>query len=352
LSLTRVFCLCFCGATALLLRAIYTLTLHMPALELSDAYAPPELTPFETCDGLAAGRTRQKTTIVMMGQTRKRSDSSIYGENNLEAHYPYILSRYQDCAIVDKILLIWHGRAADLILPERRSRIQVTVDERNRMIDRFNVSEFVCTDSVLFLDDDLSLTCNALTGLLRNFRAEGGNRYLGMDARSFENGRYHLKRRAGGAYNLVIGKTFLFPTRHLEDFMANPAIVEAIEGERRTCDDILLNAVVQKATGRPPLVICGYREEQILWPHSFAPRWNLWIPSGLSSMDPPWKWGYNFSKSSWGTTRSACGDWALKEVGLDNFLWETEARPLDEAPEIWLGGFRNTCGFWRYLFWL
>ncbi|CAC5416562.1 EXT2 [Mytilus coruscus] len=180
-------------------------------------------------------------TVILMGYSPRRLNN-----------YDLILPAYVHMPITNQIILIWNNRNISFTPKIDSSKITFIKAKVNSMNNRFNVSQYVHTDAVLIIDDDVLISDSLLSLMLLRW-SENIDRLVGIstDKRFVNSKNEYLVQ--GKEPSLVIGKTMLFHHKYLQKYMQDKALVEW--NDKRFCEDISMNALIFKETKLKPLFV-------------------------------------------------------------------------------------------------
>ncbi|CAC5416571.1 EXT2 [Mytilus coruscus] len=204
-------------------------------------------------------------TVILMGYSSRRLKN-----------YDLILPAYIHMTIINQIIFIWNNRNKSFTPEIDSPKFTFIKAEVNSMNNRFNVSQYVYTDAVLIIDDDVLISESLLSLLVLRW-SENMDRLVGVsrDMRFVNSKNEYLVQ--GKEPSLVIGKTMLFHRKYLQKYIQDKALVEW--NDKRFCEDISMNALIFKETKLKPLFVS-------MTAHSS--RRNLSDTDGASIIDKNW----------------------------------------------------------------
>lgn len=208
----------------------------------------------------------EKTTIVLMGYSTKRNQN-----------YKNIFEAYGSMdSLIDKIIFIWNNvnEPTPTIPNKYTTEIQLIRSTKNSLNNRFNVSMFVKTRSILTIDDDILLSKDAISNLLNSYK---GNPEVitGLFGRSYsEDGKYYYTIRPN-LNKMALTGTAIFDTKYAIAYMENSKVMEFVDSEMN-CEDIAMNFLVRYITKKEPIILSNAK-----WIHKLPE------PDGLS-LKPGW----------------------------------------------------------------
>ncbi|VDI14797.1 Hypothetical predicted protein [Mytilus galloprovincialis] len=217
-------------------------------------------------------------TVVLMGYSTKRFPN-----------YNEILPAYTKYQMIDQILLLWNNKNASFTSNIDLPKLTFIQSEVNSMNNRFNVSQYIRTDAVLVIDDDV-LISEALLSLMLLRWSENPSRLVGIsrDMRYVNSMNEYIVR--GKNPSLTIGKTMLFHRKYLVKYMQDTKLVDW--NSKRYCEDISMNALIFKETNLRPL---------------FVPMSAQGSRKDLSEVD-----GASVVDTKWALRRTECVQWAAQ----------------------------------------
>jgi len=184
-----------------------------------------------------------KLTMVIQGYAPRR-----------KANYHKLWEAYgtYDRA-VDKIIFIWNN--VDNPPPDIPNNTAVPIQfiqaHSNVMTNRINVLDYLRTEAVMVVDDDVILNRNLVHCMLHSWR-KNPDRMVGLDERSVTDKGDYFNGPIMGKHGMVLGKTMLFSSKYIKPFFSDVGLVKLAAHE---CDDIALNAFISKQSGMSPLVV-------------------------------------------------------------------------------------------------
>ena len=194
---------------------------------------------------------------------------------------------------------------------------------KNSLNNRFLVAEFVRTEAVLMVDDDVLPSPSLVRCMVAKW-ASAPEQMIGLDLRrvgmrsktrtSERKAMYvrvrHTYVHAPGDHvdawlqNTVIGQTMLFHRRYMLMYTRDDAVLAVVE-RRKNCEDIIINAFVANSTGRGATLVRRH--------HGFT-RAKLSDKHGLSNtigFAP----GMDVEVEAWRALREECVEWVYEHFG-------------------------------------
>ena len=242
--------------------------------------------------------TRNRTTVVLMGYHAERL-----------SNYARIFGAYSNMTdVLDRIVFLWNNDRAPPPHVPRTPNVPIFVHltHSNLMHNRFNVSRLVRTPSILLLDDDLVLSEQTISRMLR-VHALRPNDLIGLDHRGFDASGRYLFHKSPPSRTLVLGKTMLFANHYAVKYMQDAPLLDP----QTPCahgEDLAMNFLV-RAHGHGPVVL----------PVSPGDRVHLPETRALSS------------NRDWSRERTVCVRWLLVRHHTHN-------------ASCWYGTSRFRCG--------
>lgn len=184
-----------------------------------------------------------KLTVVIQGYSPRRI-----------ANYPKLWTAYGSYdRAVDKIIFIWNNvESPPPPIPNNTAvPIQFIQATANLMTNRYNVLQYLNTEAVMIVDDDVVLNRNLVHCMLHEWRMNKA-RLVGLDERSVTDKGDYMNGPIDGKHSMVLGKTMLFSSQYLTPFFSDPGLVRVAAHE---CDDISMNAFISKQSGLSPLIV-------------------------------------------------------------------------------------------------
>jgi len=277
---------------------------------------------------VAADVKATAATIVIMGHSLSRAN----------ANYEQIFTQYMSQgADIDSVVFVWANQKEPIPLyvkwlaSKRREtgtpHLLVLRARRNSLNYRYLVGDFVRTDAVFTVDDDV-LPSPRLVRCMLEVWARAPDQVLGLDLRRvgmvekttgsekramYEHVRHeHVQpsRVAGDARlrNTVIGQTMLFHRRYMAMYARDDAVLALVE-RRKNCDDIIINAFAANATGFGATLV--RRSKGFL-------RAKLSDAHGLSNT-VGFAPGMDGTENAWFALRAEFVEWAYEHFGPSAF---------------------------------
>jgi len=231
-------------------------------------------------------KTAQKTTVVLMGYSTRRKEN-----------YNKIFEAYGSMdSLVDKIIFIWNNinESPPHIPAIYRKRIQMVRMSRNSMNNRYNISRYVDTTSVITVDDDVILTPLAIKKMLEN-HLKTPDLLIGLDERSYTTeGKYLFT--TSPRRKLVIGKTMMWNIKYGPIYFEHTQLVDFTD--THPCEDVAMNFLIRSITNQEPIILKSDATFRIDLPE----------PDGLSL------------KQGWSKKRNKCVAFMLKYFETENLF--------------------------------
>lgn len=186
----------------------------------------------------------KKTTIVLMGYAEAR-----------KSNYDIIFRTYGNLSnIVDKIIFIWNNqKIKPPLIPATKVEIFLWRPKSNSLINRYRISAFVRTSSVLTIDDDVLLSGPMISAMLEN-HFQFPERLIGLDERHFNlKGDYLFFPTGSKSMLIVIGKTMLWNIKYAEKYIDDLKLVDFTH--QVPCEDIGMNFLIRNLTSQEPIII-------------------------------------------------------------------------------------------------
>lgn len=171
--------------------------------------------------------------------------------------HTYLSTSYRP--IIAKVILVWNN--VDNMPPEfdieDPYRLVVIRAQKNSLNNRWvEVLPFVDTDKILNLDDDLYISKAGIICMM-NWQAQDPTRMVSPFVRRIEaNGTYILDElKDSSPYTMVLPRAILLSRTHLELYKAPQYshLRDYVDLQEAHCDDVVLNMIVLKHSGKPPL---------------------------------------------------------------------------------------------------
>lgn len=182
-----------------------------------------------------------EVSVVLMGYSTKRIPN-----------YESILKVYLNMKMIKTIVLIWNNKHDNFSSKYDLSKITFVYPDDNSMNNRFNVSQYITTDAVLLIDDDVVMSEPLLRHMLLGW-TKNVNRLVGVDSdMRFVSAKNEYKIEGRRAV-IAIGKTMLLHRKYLQQYMNDKQLVKWNKG--RFCEDISMNGLITNITGLKPLFV-------------------------------------------------------------------------------------------------
>ena len=185
-----------------------------------------------------------KTTIILMGYNTKRIPN-----------YKTVFKTYGSMTdVIDKIIFIWNNQN-DLPpkIPNTDVYVQLVKGDKNLLTNRYKMSRYVTTSSVITVDDDVILPRNTILVMLKEYN-KNPNLLIGLDDRSYtDDGKYIPRMTETTVNKLVIGKTMMWNKKYGDILFQHKDVVEYVNTVHPGCDDIAMNFLIKSITKKEPI---------------------------------------------------------------------------------------------------
>ncbi|KAJ8602337.1 hypothetical protein CTAYLR_004210 [Chrysophaeum taylorii] len=226
-------------------------------------------------------------------------------------------------AVVAKVLVIWNGPndGAPTSLTcgsewrETRSgrrgalgssSVEIVVQERNTLLNRYRHAARIKTEAVLLQDDDVVHSPTALRAFAWMHLA-APRQILGVPPeRDYEHrpereAKYqfaYIFHPRGGPYSFLLGQTSILSKSYLNQFLAGAprSSLSYILSHKPTCEDLTLHFFVANATKLPPAVFADLRPRMVSGPKTAQMHSST-------------------RKRAWNNRRARCLDRLVKDFG-------------------------------------
>ncbi|XP_006049877.1 exostosin-like 2 [Moschus berezovskii] len=197
--------------------------------------------------------TQDSFTLIM--QTYNRTDLLLR-----------LLNHYQAVPYLHKVIVVWNnvGEKGPEELWNSLGPHPVPVNFKaqttNRMRNRLQVFPELETKAVLMVDDDLLISAQDLVfafSVWQQFPDQivgfVPRKHVSTSSGIYSYGGFELQTPGfgnGDHYSLVLIGASFFHSKYLELFQRQPAAVHALLDETQNCDDIAMNFIIAKHTGK------------------------------------------------------------------------------------------------------
>ncbi|XP_004699283.2 exostosin-like 2 [Echinops telfairi] len=178
-----------------------------------------------------------------------------------------LLNHYQAIPHLHKVIVVWNniGEKAPEELWNSLGPHPVPVifklQTANRMRNRLQVFPELETSAVLMVDDDMLISAQDLLFAFSVWQ-QFPDQIVGFVPRKhvstasgiYSYGGFELQipgLQNGDQYSMVLIGASFFNSKYLELFQKQPATVHALLDETQNCDDIAINFIIAKHTGKP-----------------------------------------------------------------------------------------------------
>ncbi|KAJ1171641.1 hypothetical protein NDU88_003501 [Pleurodeles waltl] len=198
--------------------------------------------------------TRDSFTLIM--QTFNRTDVLLK-----------LLNHYQAVPNIHKVIVVWNNigekTPEELWVSLGPHPVPVVFEEQtvNRMRNRLQPFSALETDAILMMDDDTLVSAHDVTFAFSVWK-QFPDQIVGFVPRKhiltssgiYSYGGFELQAPElgnGDLYSMVLIGAAFFHRSYLESFQRQPTAVHALIDETQNCDDIAMNFIVAKHTGKP-----------------------------------------------------------------------------------------------------
>ncbi|XP_033007403.1 exostosin-like 2 [Lacerta agilis] len=179
-----------------------------------------------------------------------------------------LLNHYQAIPRLHKVIVVWNNigeKAPEEIwnsLGPHPVPVIFKTQTVNRMRNRLQVFPELETKAVLMMDDDTLVSAHDLVfafSIWQQFPDQivgfVPRKHLPSSSGIYSYGSFELQSPGGGngdQYSMILVGAAFFSSEYLELFQKQPEAVHAMIDETQNCDDIAMNFLVAKHTGKPP----------------------------------------------------------------------------------------------------
>ncbi|XP_069497670.1 exostosin-like 2 isoform X2 [Ambystoma mexicanum] len=178
-----------------------------------------------------------------------------------------LLNHYQAVPNLHKVIVVWNNIGEKT--PEELWKslgphpVPVVFEEQtvNRMRNRLQEFSTLETDAILMMDDDTLVSAYDIMfafSVWKQFpdRIVGfvPRKHISSSSGIYSYGSFELLSSESGngdLYSMILIGAAFFHREHLERFQKQPSAVHALIDETQNCDDIAMNFIVAKHTGKP-----------------------------------------------------------------------------------------------------
>ena len=201
------------------------------------------ISPYPNIDKKST-RVTLKTTIILMGYNTERIPN-----------YKTLFETYGSMTdVIDKIIFIWNNQK-DLPpnIPTTDVYVQLVKGETNLLTNRYKMSQYVTTSSIITVDDDVILPRNTILRMLKEYQ-KNPNLLIGLDDRSYtSDGKYIAKEMETTVNKLVLGKTMMWNKKYGQILFEHKEVVKYVNTLHPGCDDIAMNFLIKSITKKEPV---------------------------------------------------------------------------------------------------
>ncbi|XP_022091151.1 exostosin-like 3 [Acanthaster planci] len=179
-----------------------------------------------------------------------------------------LLSRLQGLPYMNKVLIVWnHPKPPSSYAkwPKQRVPMQIILQAKNSMNNRFLPFDEIETDAILFLDDDVHrLTHDEIDLAFRVWR-ENRDQIVGFPGRNHamdvnnENFRYDAEKSCEVSMVLPQAAFLHKYYNYVYSYVMPQAIRDHVD-KTMNCDDIALNFLVSFVSRKPPIKVGGHSD--------------------------------------------------------------------------------------------
>ena len=219
---------------------------HFRARDLTPAKSR-DLTPAKS--SLDHECEEEQVTVVFMAHDVKRA------KENLPALYKHYAAMSE---LVCECIVVWNNPTAELpIRPRSDGKVRFTLvlnpEPSNSLNNRWKYAALHAkTRAVLTVDDDRLPSASAVQCLLAAWRLDK-QRIVGIDARRV---KPYSAPPDPGPYNIVLTGTTIIDAQFPRKYMEQVEVLKYVD-DKFNCEDIAMNAVVQRYWRKPPLRVMG-----------------------------------------------------------------------------------------------
>nr|XP_028588497.1 exostosin-like 2 [Podarcis muralis] len=179
-----------------------------------------------------------------------------------------LLNHYQAIPHLHKVIVVWNNigeKAPEEIwnsLGPHPVPVIFKTQTVNRMRNRLQVFPELETKAVLMMDDDTLVSAHDLVfafSIWQQFPDQivgfVPRKHLPSSSGIYSYGSFELQSPGNGngdQYSMILVGAAFFSSEYLELFQKQPEAVHAMIDETQNCDDIAMNFLVAKHTGKPP----------------------------------------------------------------------------------------------------
>ncbi|XP_034979512.1 exostosin-like 2 [Zootoca vivipara] len=179
-----------------------------------------------------------------------------------------LLNHYQAIPHLHKVIVVWNNigeKAPEEIwnsLGPHPVPVIFKTQTVNRMRNRLQVFPELETKAILMMDDDTLVSAHDLVfafSIWQQFPDQivgfVPRKHLPSSSGIYSYGSFELQSPGNGngdQYSMILVGAAFFSSEYLELFQKQPEAVHAMIDETQNCDDIAMNFLVAKYTGKPP----------------------------------------------------------------------------------------------------
>ena len=278
-----------------------------------------------------------------------------------------LVCSYARSAMIRKVLLLWNGPAegvpnatcahawrssqagfysAALRAPKRLDRpgpeasLEIVVERKNTLLNRYRHGRRCVTEAVLLQDDDIfhhQETLEAMSWLQHAAPDQVVGTYperdwhLNAETSEYEY-VFHPKKTKRKQYSFLLGQTSVVGRSTLEDFLhgAPRASLAYIVSHKPTCEDLTLHYFKSNRTGLPPIVFSDLAPDTIMGSRSDQMHTSV-------------------SRKAWNARRERCLNRLVKDFGGTMPLVKSACRVRGNTTRTLQRAYAGEAGLWPHI---
>ncbi|XP_010973430.2 exostosin-like 2 isoform X2 [Camelus dromedarius] len=178
-----------------------------------------------------------------------------------------LLNHYQAIPYLHKVIVVWNNvgeKGPDELwnsLGPHPVPVIFKLQTTNRVRNRLQVFPELETNAVLMIDDDMLISAQDLVfafSVWQQFPDQivgfVPRKHVSTSSGVYSYGGFELQTPGSGTgdhYSLVLIGASFFSSKYLELFQRQPAVIHALIDEMQNCDDIAMNFIIAKHSGKP-----------------------------------------------------------------------------------------------------
>eukprot|EP00123_Amoebidium_parasiticum_P015563 comp23033_c0_seq1/m.36826 comp23033_c0_seq1/g.36826 ORF comp23033_c0_seq1/g.36826 comp23033_c0_seq1/m.36826 type:complete len:364 (-) comp23033_c0_seq1:614-1705(-) len=178
----------------------------------------------------------------------------------------YFIGNYTRLPKLDSIVVVWNCINLNPPLASSYNAtvpVHIHVPSENSMNNRFIPHEYIKTAGILLLDDDLRVSHRHIARAFTMW-SENPKRLVGFLPRSYSGKRvgqyqYNYLLDSRHTYSMILIGASFFHVDYMHQYWSHEYTAMRQYVDRVfNCDDVLMNMIIAKYTGKPPIQVWGH----------------------------------------------------------------------------------------------